>query len=100
MLQARPSLLVHDVQVFPDIQLRSAKVRLKIINLEGQERSGNVFLYAKSDNLKAFSLPVLWDPDTFLVPCYTHVVFYWCKPEWNFNIARLPIFGKACSEKE
>ncbi|HEX6192685.1 MAG TPA: beta galactosidase jelly roll domain-containing protein, partial [Chitinophagaceae bacterium] len=50
ILMARPPLFIHHVQVFPDIQMRSAKVLVKVVNTDNVERRGKLFLYTASNN--------------------------------------------------
>ncbi|MBP1641219.1 MAG: uidA 1 [Bacteroidetes bacterium] len=60
-LQARPPVMIGDLQVFPDIKNKLARIRICVINLTNTPRKGQIELSTSSFNT---TKPQILDPQT------------------------------------
>jgi len=51
-LKAGAPVYLYDVQVYPDIKTKSAKVRVTVVNADNKSAAGKIILSAKSFNIK------------------------------------------------
>ena len=49
-LQLKPKLYFTDIQVFPDLKSKNAKIKIKVSNLTGKEKNAKITLSAQSFN--------------------------------------------------